>query len=96
MRSKVRLASAVALVGTLVTAFFSVHGSGAAAEAMIPVLMLSIVGNQQFNNAYPLWSEKNMDLVFFGWQVPVTWLQAVTLGSQFSSSLGLLGVEVVL
>ena len=45
--------------------------------AMIPVLMLSIVGNQQFNNAYPLWSEKNMDLVFFGWQVPVTWLQAV-------------------
>ena len=39
MRSKVRLASAVALVGTLVTAFFSVHGSGAAAEAMIPVLM---------------------------------------------------------
>ncbi|HYP30434.1 MAG TPA: MFS transporter, partial [Burkholderiaceae bacterium] len=45
--------------------------------AMLPVLMLSIVGNQQFSNAYPLWSEKYMDLVFFGWQVPVTWLQAV-------------------
>jgi POT family proton-dependent oligopeptide transporter len=45
--------------------------------AMLPVLMLSIVGNQQFANAYPLWSEKYMDLVFFGWQVPVTWLQAV-------------------
>jgi len=39
MRSKVRLASAFALVGTLVTALFSAHGSGAAAEAMIPVLM---------------------------------------------------------
>ena len=44
---------------------------------LIPVLMLSIVGNQQFNNAYPLWSQKYMDLVLFGWQVPVTWLQAV-------------------
>jgi proton-dependent oligopeptide transporter, POT family len=45
--------------------------------ALIPVLMLSIVGNQQFNNAFPLWSQKNMDLVLLGWQVPVTWLQAV-------------------
>jgi len=45
--------------------------------ALIPVLMLSIVGNQQFSNAYPLWSQKYMDLVLFGWQVPVTWLQAV-------------------
>jgi POT family proton-dependent oligopeptide transporter len=45
--------------------------------ALIPVLMLSVVGNQQFNNAYPLWSQEHMDLVLFGWQVPVTWLQAV-------------------
>ena len=45
--------------------------------ALIPVLMLSIVGNQQFQNAYPLWSQKYMDLVLFGWEVPVTWLQAV-------------------
>lgn len=44
---------------------------------LIPVLMLSVVGNQQFQVAYPLWSEKHMDLVLFGWQVPVTWLQAV-------------------
>jgi POT family proton-dependent oligopeptide transporter len=44
---------------------------------LIPVLMLSIVGNQQYNNAYPLWSQEHMDLVLFGWQVPVTWLQAV-------------------
>jgi len=45
--------------------------------AMIPVLMLSIVGNQQFNNAFPLWSQQHMDLLLLGWQVPVTWLQAV-------------------
>ncbi|GAA0744530.1 peptide MFS transporter [Ideonella azotifigens] len=45
--------------------------------AMIPVLMLSIVGNQQYNNAFPLWSQAHMDLLLFGWQIPVTWLQAV-------------------
>ena len=45
--------------------------------ALIPVLMLSIVGNQQYNNAFPLWCDKNMDLVLFDWRVPTTWLQAV-------------------
>ncbi|MGM9486359.1 peptide MFS transporter [Ideonella sp. YS5] len=45
--------------------------------ALLPVLMLSIVGNQQYQNAFPLWSQKHMDLVLFGWDVPVTWLQAV-------------------
>jgi POT family proton-dependent oligopeptide transporter len=41
------------------------------------VLMLSIVGNQQFNNAYPLWSQQHMDMSVGGFEVPVTWLQAV-------------------
>ena len=45
--------------------------------ALIPVLVLSIVGNQQYANAFPLWSERHMDLLLFGWQVPVTWLQAI-------------------
>jgi len=45
--------------------------------ALIPVLMLSIVGNQQFTNAFPLWAQKHMDFALFGWNVPVTWLQAI-------------------
>lgn len=40
MRSKVRLASAVALAGTLMTVLFGAYGSGASAEAMIPQLVL--------------------------------------------------------
>lgn len=44
---------------------------------LLPVLMLSIVGNQQFQNAFVQWSDKHMDLVLFGWDVPVTWLQSV-------------------
>jgi spore germination cell wall hydrolase CwlJ-like protein len=40
MLRKVRLASAMALVGTLMTAFFGLQGSGAAAETMIPTIVL--------------------------------------------------------
>ncbi len=56
--------------------------------ALIPVLMLSIVGNQQYANAYPLWSQKYMDLALFGWQVPVTWLQAVDAVVSTATMLG--------
>jgi hypothetical protein len=46
MLRKIRLASALALAGTLMTALFSVRGSGAAAEAMIPMLMLPDTSTQ--------------------------------------------------
>jgi spore germination cell wall hydrolase CwlJ-like protein len=39
MQSKFRLASALALAGTLMTGLLGVRGSGAAAEAMIPTLI---------------------------------------------------------
>lgn len=55
--------------------------------AIIPLLMLSIVGNQQFNNAYPLWSQKFMDMTVGGFQVPVTWLQAVDATVSFATML---------
>ena len=44
---------------------------------LLPLLMLSVVGNQQFNIGFTVWSDKHMDLMMFGWQVPVTWLQGV-------------------
>lgn len=45
--------------------------------AILPLLMLSIVGNQQYNNGFPLWSQQHMDMTVGGFEVPVTWLQAV-------------------
>ena len=54
---------------------------------IIPILMLTIVGNQQIANGFPLWSEKHMDLVMFGWQVPATWLQTVDAGVSFVTML---------
>ena len=44
---------------------------------LLPLLMLSIVGNQQFNIGFTVWADKHMDLMMFGWQVPVTWVQGV-------------------
>lgn len=45
--------------------------------AILPILMLSIVGNQQYNNGFPLWSQQHMDMTVGSFTVPVTWLQAV-------------------
>ncbi|MFG6485641.1 peptide MFS transporter [Roseateles sp. BYS78W] len=56
--------------------------------AILPLLMLSIVGNQQFNNAYPQWSQKFMDMSVGGFEVPVTWLQAVDATVSFVTMLG--------
>jgi POT family proton-dependent oligopeptide transporter len=59
--------------------------------AMLPLLMLSIVGNQQFNNAYPQWSQKFMDMSVGGFMVPVTWLQSVDATVSFLTMLGSIG-----
>ena len=50
--------------------------------------MLSIVGNQQFTNAFPLWAQKHMDFMLFGWEVPVTWLQAVDAAVSTATMVG--------
>lgn len=42
--------------------------------AMLPVLAMTAVGNQEIFNAYLLWGEKHYQLEFFGQTMPVTWL----------------------
>lgn len=42
--------------------------------ALIPVLTIASVGNQEIFNAYLVWGDANYDLVFFGQSMPVTWL----------------------
>ena len=44
---------------------------------LVPVLALSLVGNQEIFNAYMIWGEKYYRLVFFGQTMPVTWLQTL-------------------
>jgi proton-dependent oligopeptide transporter, POT family len=42
--------------------------------ALLPVLALGIVGNQEIFNAYIIWAERSYDLKLFGHTMPVTWL----------------------
>ncbi|HVP83367.1 MAG TPA: peptide MFS transporter [Rhizomicrobium sp.] len=45
--------------------------------ALLPILALSLVSNQEIGNAYVIWANQNLHLVFFGFKILVTWLQAV-------------------
>jgi POT family proton-dependent oligopeptide transporter len=47
---------------------------------LVPVLALSLVGNQEIFNAYLVWSEKNFQLVFFGHTMPITWILSLDAG----------------
>lgn len=42
--------------------------------AMLPVLAMTAIGNQEIFNAYLLWGEKHYQLEFGGQTMPVTWL----------------------
>jgi len=44
---------------------------------LVPVLALALVGNMQIFNAYMIWAQKNLQLVFFGKTMPITWIQSV-------------------
>jgi len=45
--------------------------------ALLPVLALSLVSNQEIFNAYLIWAQKNFQLVFFGQTMPITWMLSV-------------------
>jgi proton-dependent oligopeptide transporter, POT family len=51
---------------------------------LLPVLTIAFIGNQQIFNAYLVWAERNVDLIFFGKKMPTTWL--ITLDSIVSVS----------
>jgi len=52
--------------------------------ALLPVLTIAVIGNQQIFNAYLVWGERSANLVFFGRKMPTTWL--ITLDSILSLS----------
>lgn len=52
--------------------------------ALLPVLTVGAIGNQQIFNAYLVWAQDHANLVFFGRKMPTTWL--ITLDSIVSVS----------
>jgi POT family proton-dependent oligopeptide transporter len=45
--------------------------------ALLPVLALSLVSNQQIFNAYLIWAEKDYQHVFFGMSMPISWMLSI-------------------
>jgi len=42
--------------------------------ALLPVLAIAIIGNQEIFNAYLVWAQPTFQLTFFGFDMPVTWI----------------------
>jgi len=42
--------------------------------ALVPVLALTLVGNMQIFNAYLVWAQTHLQIVFFGKTMPITWM----------------------
>jgi POT family proton-dependent oligopeptide transporter len=57
--------------------------------ALVPVLTLCVVTNQEIFNAYLVWGGRSYDFVFFGRTVPTTWL--ITIDA-IASTVFLIGV----
>ena len=57
--------------------------------ALLPVLALSIIGNQEIFDAYLVWGEKTFQTNFFGFQMPITWLVSL---DAFVSTVTMVGV----
>ncbi len=49
----------------------------AAQGALVALMALAFVSNDQIYGFYPVWARQNAQLVVFGWQIPVTWLASL-------------------
>ncbi len=56
---------------------------------LLPVLAVSIVGNQEIFDAYFVWGEKAFKTKFFGFDMPITWLASL---DAFVSAIAMVGV----
>jgi POT family proton-dependent oligopeptide transporter len=59
--------------------------------ALLPVLAIGAVGNQEIFNAYLLWAPDHIDLVFFGRKMPTSWLITVDAVLSVSMLVAVLG-----
>ncbi len=58
--------------------------------ALLPVLALSIIGNQEIFDAYLVWGEKAFQTDFFGFTMPITWLVSLDAGVSTVTMIGVI------
>jgi POT family proton-dependent oligopeptide transporter len=59
--------------------------------ALLPVLAVSIVGNQEIFDAYFVWGEKTFQTVFFGFNMPITYLASLDAIVSTVTMVGVIG-----
>ena len=58
--------------------------------ALLPVLAVSIVGNQEIFDAYLVWGEKNFQTVMWGFNMPITWIVSMDAVVSFVTMVGVI------
>ena len=58
--------------------------------ALLPVLALSLVGNQEIFDAYLVWGEKNFQTMLWGFNMPITWIISMDAIVSFVTMVGVI------
>ena len=57
---------------------------------LLPALAVSVIGNQEIFDAYLVWGEKNFQTVFFGFNMPITWIVSLDAGVSTVTMIGVI------
>jgi POT family proton-dependent oligopeptide transporter len=52
--------------------------------ALVPIMAVSLLTNQEIFNAYLVWADEQFQLTFFGYRIPTTWMTAIDATLSFS------------
>ena len=58
--------------------------------ALLPVLALALVGNQEIFDAYLVWGEKNFQTMLWGFNMPITWIISMDAIVSFVTMVGVI------
>ena len=58
--------------------------------ALLPALAVSIIGNQEIFDAYLVWGEKNFQTVFWGFNMPITFIVSLDAVVSFVTMVGVI------
>ena len=59
--------------------------------ALVPILAVSLLTNQQIFNVYLIWADEHFQLTFFGFTAPTTWLTAIDAAASLTMLLAVIG-----
>src|SRR5690606_35411600 len=52
--------------------------------ALVPIMAIALLTNQEIFNAYLVWADEQFQLTFFDYRIPTTWMTAIDATLSFS------------